>query len=237
MAGRLPNGGDYLVNEVPPHISELDNAVDDDSSEEDEFVPCPDIEEQTRVLGRPVRRAYCFGCRYIGRNAPAKIPDERLQAINEMMAEGIGHSDPVALAKEVAERFAELREEINTHRRPGTEPIPEWNAASILAHWCHHNTDPEIQQWLHLMRLQKTITLIEEQSLVKRNKRTRKKYVDKEQFSIMRDSMRMWYTIAAKDPRKLHGYDEGAYIKSKSNGRLNASTQPVFNFFKKRRRR
>lgn len=238
--------------------SEDDEEEEEEEESESEFVLPPDVEERHRELGEPTKRAQCFGCRFIGENNMAALPHERLREVLTIISQGISKSCPIALSLEVAAKYAEIRLELlkqyddygggfsSSPSRLGIDnssgdsyeiSIPEWSAATILEHFYYHNTDPEIQQWLHLDRLQKTMRLIEEESMIVKNKKSRKRKIDKDQFNIWATAMKTWYTVSSKDASKLAFYNEGLHFDSKaaSTGILETQGKPLYSFFKKRR--
>jgi hypothetical protein len=89
---------------------------DDDSEDEFEPMPCEDEHEAQEELGPPGPRHKCFGCRYVGQNRAAKIPDSRLHEMFQTMADGIGVSWPSALAAQIAKQYETWRGVINETR-------------------------------------------------------------------------------------------------------------------------
>ena len=79
--------------------------------------------------------------------------------------------------------------------------------------------------------------LIETDSLIMRNTKTRKRKVDKDQSTIWLNLMKQWYQVASKDPSKMAFYDEGAHLDTKvaSSGIIEYGGKRMFNYFKKRR--
>ncbi len=200
-------------------------------------VPCDDVAEIVRELGVPGPRHKCFACMYVGQNRGAKIPDQRLAGVFQTMSDGIGESWPPALAVQVAKQYESWRKIINA-TRGDREKLPKWTAASILDHWFTHTCDPEIQQWLHLMMLQYTIFKIRATGLERVNVISGVTKHDKDQWMILQSAIRLWYTVSAKEPRKLSYFHEGAMIdrKSLSNGGISRKRRPIFQFFGKSKR-
>ena len=231
----------------PPDYGAAAGALDDSGDDDDEervvwhHIPCEDVTEIKRELGEPGPRHQCFGCRYIGQNRAARIPDVRLKEMYQLIAEGIGISWPSALAVEVANEYESWRGIINKER-DGKNPLPKWSPASILDHWYNHTADPEIIKWLDLMALRQCNNTIRSRSLLLRNPKTGAIKVDREQAAIMRDNMRMFYVISAKEVRRLAYYSEGAMLDEKAvaNNGFSRKRRPVYNFYgdrsKKRQR-
>ncbi len=220
----------------------VDDEATDASSSQDlnpifKPVPCDDVQEVIRELGVPGPRHKCFACMYVGQNRGAKIPDQRLAAVFQTMSDGIGESWPPALAVQVAKQYESWRKIINSTRGE-REKLPKWTAASILDHWFTHTCDPEIQQWLHLMMLQYTIFKIRATSLERVNVTTGVTKHDKDAWMIMQSAIRLWYTVSAKEPRKLSYFHEGAMMdrKSVANGGISRKRRPILHFFGKGKR-
>lgn len=221
---------------------EGDSADDGNQSVDDvpvfEAVPTGDIKETQDELGKPGPRCDCMACMYVGQDRAAKIPDHRLAGIFKMMADGIGESWPPALAVTVAKNYAVWRKEINATKKDTEEKLPKWNAASVLDHWYNHTCDPEIMLWLDLMAVRYTINTIRAQCLERRHRITGERRHDKDQWAILNSALRLYYTLMAKDPRKLNFYKEGAMINYKyvSNKGFSTSKRPVYSFMSQNKR-
>ena len=202
-------------------------------------VPCDDVAEVMAELKPPGKHHNCFACRYVGQERGVKIPDHRLASVLQTMSDGIGEAWPPALAVTVARQYEAWRIIINASAGPEVEPLPVWNAASVLEHWKLHTCDPEIHQWLHLTYLQYSICKIRRSCLEWRDPVTGTDYHDKDQFQIMTTAMRTWYAISAKEPRKLSYFNESSMIntKSMSNGGVSRSSRPVYEFQQRRNKR
>lgn len=214
-----------------------DGGATDDTGEENriQYRPCKDVEETYMELGPPGPRHKCFGCKYVGQNRAAKIPDSRLQEVFQLMTEGIGVSWPSALAVEVGALYAKLQKEINSTRLPHEDPLPDWTPASILDHWYNHTLDPEIIKWLDASHIRYSMNRIRSTGMERVNLDTGEEYVDKEQLQMWCTLQRQFYFVSSKDPRKMSYYFEGAMIdhRSVANGGLARVGRPVFDFVKK----
>lgn len=104
--------------------SELSSSGDDDDDDANAPGALPDVEILKEQLGEPIQRTDCFGCRYVG-ESEASIPNVYVNDILKIIADGIGKTDPAALAEEVAAKYEEMRRTIDTE-------LPPWDAASIL---------------------------------------------------------------------------------------------------------
>lgn len=211
-----------------------DNSVDD-GQQIYKAVPCEDLFEIREELGRPGPRHLCFACEYVGQDRAAKIPDHRLAALFKIMSDGIGVAWPVALAVIVARNYATWRKEVNATKKDDEDKLPKWNAASVLDHWYNHTCDPQISLWLDMMAVRYTINSIRWQCLERQHRVTGERRHDKDQWAIYNSAVRLYYTLGAKDPRKLNFYSEGVMInyKNVANRGIATSKRPVYNFFSK----
>ena len=215
-----------------------DVEIDEENMPLYKYVPCDDVEEIILELGNPCPQHLCFGCKYVGQNRAAKIPDNRLQEVFQTMADGIGVSWPPALAVEVSIKYEKVRTTIN-ETRGDREPLPKWSPASTLNHWFHHTDDPEIMLWLHMFMMKWTINKIRASSLIRKSTLDGSLTHDKDQFAVMLQAMRMYYFLSSKEPRKLAFFYEGAMIdrSSVSNGGIYRKSRPVYNFFNNKKKR
>lgn len=219
------------AEEVPPGMEDEDES----SSSEEDFVPFPDLEEEAEELGEAQRRTICFGCRYVGEaNGPA-LQHEELKHVFETWKEGVGRTDPIALAVEVHELYEGVRAKVNASKHRGRDLLPEWKAATILKHFRDHNTDPQMQRWLQVDRVQKVMRLIENESMVKINRRTGKRRIDKEQWNIHKEASIRWERLMSKDIAKMAYFDDESHIKE-PKGIIHMGEKRVYQFFKRQRR-
>ena len=105
-------------------------------------------------LGEPTPQHRCFGCRYAGQAKSGKFSDVAIKEIFSVMADGIGVTWPPALAVELGKLQEVYRTKVNKTLKPGETKVPKWKPATVLIHWILHTCDPEIRQWLQLMRIQ-----------------------------------------------------------------------------------
>lgn len=225
----------YQMGPDPTALSDEGEEEEEEEQEEsgEEYGAPPDIEALRRELGEPVERSECFGCRYAGENDQAAIPYERLREVIQVITQGIGRTCPIALAKEAAAMYEDVRRDLD-----GT--IPEWDAASIHEHFYNHNVDPQIQQWIQLDRLRTLMRIQEEESLVVVDRKTKKRRIDKEQAAIYNANQKMYWAIAGKDPRKMAFFNESLHLDEGGGGGggsvIDTQTKPIYEFFKRRKR-
>lgn len=227
---------EIVLNEYPEEIGDLEalEANDEESSDMDEAGTFPDMEEEMEDLGEPQHRRRCFGCRYVGENKGPAMQHERIKEVFDLIRDGMGKTDPMALALEVHVLYTEIATKVNASRNRGVDPLPPWEPATILAHFRHHNTDPQMQLWLRIDRLQKLMKLMEEESLIKINRKTGKRTIDKDQAQIYDRTIQRWERLMGKDPSKMMYYDEDSHMKD-PRGILDIGGKRVYQFFKKRK--
>lgn len=207
---------------------------EEESSSEEEPVPFPDLDEENEELGNPQRKTICFGCRYVGEaNSPA-LQHEELKHIFDIWKEGIGRTCTIALSLEISELFNAFRAKVNSSRQRGTDLLPEWKPATILEHFKDHNTDPQMQRWIQVDRLQKIQRLIEKESMVLVNRRTGKRRIDKEQWNIHKEAGIQWQRLMKQDVSKMAFYDDESHMKE-PKGVIHMGKKRIYQFFKKQK--
>lgn len=189
-------------------------------------------------LGPPTLKCNCFGCKYVGQNRAAKIPDHRLQEVFETMAEGLGVSDPYYLAVEVSEMYERLRVNIN-ETRGKQEPLPPWTPGGVWWHWVLHTDDPQVIKWIFQWINRSTVIDIWSTSLCRLNTQTNERVYDKDQHAIMERAMMRTLFIAKQDARKMDYYFDNAMINTHvmANGGLHRHKRPGYVFFKNTRKK
>ena len=148
-------------------------------------------------------------------DAQAQLPSDR----EPQAAQGVSH-------REAGE---EVRQEANKRLSKGEDPIPEWSPASIFDHWLNHNTDPEIQTWIQLWRLQNIMTQLYEKGLfVLTDGRLS---LDIKETKALCDLTTAWQKAASRDCKKLAFYSHGAHIDTGSRPIINTRTKNIYNLF------
>lgn len=218
---------------------EEDNSDDDEEEtapEPPEYFPvgAEDFDIFFAELGEPTPQHRCFGCRYAGQNRSGKFSDIAIKEIFAVMAEGIGVSWPPALAVEISLLQETYRKQVNAKLKPGQTKVPKWKPATILEHWLLHTADPEIRQWLQMMRIQKQMYNIERRSLNRRSRITGRIIADKDQTMVWSRMLHDWWFVSAKDPRKFSYFNEGAMFDRKAvttPGGFVTKGRPMYNFY------
>lgn len=229
-----------IMDDYPEDMNDLDDIAldvldeEEEMSELDEAGTFPDMEEELADFGEPQHRRRCFGCRYVGENKGPAMQSERLKEVFDLVRDSWGKMDPVALVLETHDLYTEIATEVNASRGHGEDPLPPWEPATIMAHFKHHNTDPQMQLWLRIDRLQKIAKLMEEESLVKINRRTGKRTIDRNQWQIYDRVVQRWTGLMKQDPSKMMYYDKDVHIAD-PKGIMDVKGKRVYQFFKKRR--
>lgn len=234
----IRSGGGGLQS-YPEGLFDVDEALEangESSEDSEEPVAFPDLEEEKEVLGDPQHRRHCFGCSFVGEAKSAAVSSERLGELFALIRDGMGRTDPISLAQEVHLQYSQIREEANSTRRRGRELLPVWEEATILDHIRNHNTDPQVQRWIQVDRLQKVMAFILNNSVVVRNKKTGKRKMDKEQWAIYNQASLRWERLMKLDVTKMGFYDEDSHM-STPKGIINTDGKTVYNFFNDRTKR
>ena len=171
--------------------------------------------EEKQELGDPANRSTCFGCVYIGEREQTAIPYKDVMDLIEMGRSAVGRCDPIALAKDMAQRYASIRHKCNKNLLPGETPLPEWKAATILDHIRMHNQDPETQMWVTLCEIQELKQAALE-GAVEINQGTKRKRVNDKQIAAYEKLVKLQWYVQSKDPQKMWGYSGGSHIDPKS---------------------
>ena len=171
--------------------------------------------EEKQELGEPDNRSVCFGCVYIGEREQTAIPYKDVMDLIEMGRAAVGRCHPVTLAKDMAERYARIRQKCNRNLLPGETPLPEWKPATILDHIRNHNQDPETQMWVSLCEIQELKQAALE-GAVEVHPATKRKRVNDKQIAAYERLTKLQYFVQSKDPQKMWGYSGGSHIDPKS---------------------
>lgn len=185
-------------------------------------------------LGEPTPQHRCFGCRYAGMARSGKFSDIAIKEIFTVMAEGIGVTWPPALAVEVSLLQETYRKQVNKKLKPGELKVPKWKPANVLVHWILHTADPQIRQWLQLMRIQAQMYHIERHALNARSRFTGRVMPHKDNTMTWSRLLHDWWFVSAKDPRKFSYFTDGTMFDPKSvtnPGGFVTKGRPVYNFY------
>lgn len=203
--------------EIGEALETLDDDDDDDEDQQNYTpieLPSRQIERERMPEQQRQQQSECFGCVYMGERNAAAIPYEDIMEIIDMARKSIGRTDLTTLALHMAKKYKRLRREINRNLLEGEEPLPPWNARTILDHIRHHNQDPEVQQVVILSEIQelreKALNACLEKDTVKGNVRC-----NKDQVACYEKLVKLQSFIQGKDPSKQAFYSGGAHIDPK----------------------
>lgn len=192
---------------------------DDDDEHSWEASLLSDDEDEERSLGKPQNRSECYGCRIAGENNMASVTSEGITKVLRHLGESIGKVNNKSLAVETEAMFeSEVRRKANKNIEPGKEPVPEWKAATILAHSRDHHTDPELDSHNDIADIKKYMSLIRRNGLVQRHKTKRVrggkplKRVNPENMKMYIELCKLKYSIYSKKPEKMQFYNAGSHI-------------------------
>jgi hypothetical protein len=202
-------------------------------------VPCGlPTRNAERDLGETGDRAQCFGCIYIGEAESGAIGYEDVIALMNMVRESIARTDPLTLAIYIAERYAKIQEEVNSNLPPGRNPLPDWNAVSILDHIRNHNTDAELQRWMRLTELQE-LAQTALHSSVEIDLQTGERSLNEKQAKLYMELVKTMKMLRKNDLSDEVFYSGGRHIdmNNASSGFLAVSGKPMISYLRKIRKR
>lgn len=203
------------------------------------FESCPLETDQLEreMLGQPDRIYECFGCEFFGDDSTS-LPNSDIEQLKAMARERYGSGNRIMLAQRMAEYYAAFRQRINANLLPGEQPLPEWNAAQILAHLKgigHHN-DP-------MVVLNDAITETREIrerlkfSLFERNTLTLQERVNKVALDGYEKMTKLLVHLQSKDPTKMAFADTGgerANPENFSQGIFSTKTKQLHGYWGKK---
>jgi hypothetical protein len=187
-----------------------------------------------RDLGDTGDRAKCFGCIYIGEAESGVISYEDVIALMNMVRESIARTDPLTLAIYIAERYAKIQEEVNGNLPPGRNPLPDWNAVSVLDHIRNHNTDAELQRWMRLTELQE-LAQTALHSSVEIDVQTGERSLNEKQTKLYMELVKTMKMLRKNDLSDEVFYSGGRHIdmNNASSGFLAISGKPMVSYLRK----
>jgi hypothetical protein len=198
-------------------------------------VPCGlPTRRAERRLGDTADRAQCFGCIYIGEAESGAIGYEDVIALMNMVRESIARTDPLTLAIHIAERYAKIQEEVNSNLPPGRNPLPDWNAVSVLDHIRNHNTDPELQTWMRMAEMQE-LAQTALHSAVEIDVMTGEKSLNEKQTKLYMELVKTMKMLSKSDLSSELFYSGGRHIdmNNASSGFLAISGKPMVSYLRK----
>lgn len=185
-------------------------------------------------LGEPKDRAGCFGCCYVGEHDSGAVAYEDIMALLNMVRKSIARSDPINLALHIAEKYKQIQDDVNSHLQPGENPLPDWDAATILEHLRSHNTDPELQLWIRISEMQELAQIALHASVVY-DPDTGERSVNEKQSKIYLDIIKTLESYSKSDPSKKAFYSGGDHIdmKAASQGFLSVNGKRLISYLRK----
>lgn len=193
-------------------------------------------EEELTELGPPqVPRSSCFGCVYIGEIESGATSFEEVTALFKIIRKCISKMDPISLAIDIANRYRVIQRDVNAHLRDHEQPLPDWDAASILEHIRYHNTDPEMQTWLQIVEYQELRKVAIRASVVK-NTETGEVQIDEKQAKMVVEFTKMIESLYKSDPSKKLYYSGGNHFDTKaaSEGVIAYSGKSIISYLREK---
>ena len=196
-------------------------------------------EEELTELGPPrVPRSACFGCVYIGEVESGTSSSEEVTALFKIIRKCISKMDPISLAVDIANRYRVIQLDVNSHLTYGQQPLPDWDAASILEHIRYHTTDPEMQTWLRIVELQEMGKIALRASVV-RNTDTDEMQLDEKQCKLYIEITKSIESLYKSDPSKKLYYSGGNQFDTKaaSEGPIAYSGKSIVSYLRENKKR
>lgn len=226
------------MHDLPPPPPPEENSEDGEEDKEDdeplyEQVGLATREQEDRELGMPDPRSTCFGCIFMGERDCGAVHQEDLVALMDMMVKSIGQTDEITLVKEVARKYAEIKNKTNRNLLPGERPLPDWSASTILDHFRNHHCDPEFHLWLTMknVREAKSVAL---DAMVVCNTRTKRRKIDRDQVRAYTELVKLEWQLAKIDPSKCTFFSAGKRldVEGMSKGPMALSFKPMVKMYK-----
>lgn len=179
-------------------------------------------------LGAPASQSGCFGCCYAGEQDSGAASYESIQNLMNMIRKSIAKTDIVNLANHVAQKYEEIRKDVNDNLLPGEKPLPPWTAATIVQHIRYHNADPELQTWNTITEYQELAKIAMDASVI-RNEETGELKIDPVQAKIYLEYKKQIEAMYKSDPTEKLYYSGGAHFDTKtaSEGFISFSGKPL----------
>lgn len=203
------------------------------------FIPCGLISRQQEEdeLGVPTSQSNCFACSYIGEDAATSVAFEEVVKLTDLIRKNVGKKNPVDLCRHIAERYDELRADVNDNLQPGRKSWPEMTAADWLHHLRFHNNDPELQKWFMFEELKEVRQIALHASIVQ-NEETGAIQTDDKQFKVYLDVIKAQEMLYKSDPTKHLYYSGGKHADPMilSEGPIHLSGKNLHSKFSKRKK-
>jgi hypothetical protein len=195
-------------------------------------------EEELTELGPPrVPRSSCFGCVYIGEVEAGESSSEELIVLFKYIRKCISKMDPISLAVDVANRYLVIQKDVNSHLTYNQQPLPDWDAASILEHFRYHTADPEMQTWLRIVELQEMGKIALRASVI-RNTDNDEMQLDEKQCKLYMEITKSIESLYKSDPSKKLYYSGGNQFDTKaaSEGPIAYSGKSIVSYLREKKR-
>ena len=176
------------------------------------FVPCGLLsrQQEEQELGIPTSQSNCFACSYVGEDVASSVAFEEVIKLTDLIRKNIGKKNLIDLCQHIAERYDELRADVNANRQPGRRAWPEMTAADWLNHLRHHNNDPELQKWFRFEEL-KEVAQVALHATIEKNEDGMLQTNEK-QFKVYLDAIKASEMLYKTDPTKQLYYSGGKHV-------------------------
>lgn len=190
-----------------------------------------EYEEDKRVLGLPIARSKCFGCRYENQENSAPIEENKLARLDNYIRNNLTTTDFHSLFIEAARIYKlEIMIPANNNREHGEEELPEWSAASMKEHYLNHTMDAEVKLFAMQRKYAKISRNLERKCIKRRDEEGNMKY-DKDALTQMINVDRMSLHLMKQDVKKMNTFSNGKKIVIKPKETIQRHQKNVLDFF------
>lgn len=162
----------------------------------------------------------CFLCRHGDRHTDSVSRHDMVKLL-KMLDDGVGHSDPVCLARTVHLQYMNT---IFKDGRLGGHRPPVWRTKHVLEHILYHDDDPRYFVWLSIMRAKRNIDCLSETSYIEHP--VNKANVPSKSLELQMKAEDHLLKLYNCQPEKMNFYNASAQIDlGKNNRRVRGLTQ------------
>lgn len=169
--------------------------------------------------GNPKPQEECFGCLYNTNRGKFEVPIADMRAIIDMMRNCPAHMTFRALAVMISEKQVEMARRLNTHL-PYGDPrrIPDWDPATINAHFRTHVPAPELQSRKILGDMAEIYEFILKNCLIQVDKEDGDMSVSEPMSRVLERIVRIQQSVGKNDFTKMAFYQPNAVLEEKLVG-------------------
>lgn len=194
--------------------------------------PLRSRKRERKALGKPGKNTECFLCSYVGER-DTTLPADDVTKIVEMLRQNTGRMNSIALAQQVAQHYAVLRQRVNRQLQRGEVPLPDMPPATVLEHIRRHQQDMEVKQIVMLEELQEIReTLLD--SVIEQHPKTKRVRGNMGQLSALERVIKLELLVHSKDPSKMAMYSAGSRVNPAihKQGIVATNTKTLYSYWR-----